>query len=509
MPATDQAVDIGSRLELLLDEHLIDKMTSGAHLQMHRPTRREVVLKTDASWEGNACAFQSVIRDGDLCRMYYRGLHYRHSGQPAQALADHERVLCMAESDDGINWRKPELGVHEFAGSKANNIVLTQSEMASFGGDAAHTSVFLDANPDCPADARYKVTVVGGKPKGMYTLGSPDGVHFTLMGEGPSVTDGAFDSQNLMFWDPVRAEYREYHRGFLDGNREILTAVSPDILSFPDPEWVTYPGAPREQLYTNAIQPYYRAPHVFVGFPMRYVDPGWTDPAMDLPGLDERLVRASSAKRYGTAITDGLFMSSRDGITFKRWGEAFIRPGPRQSRSWVYGDNFTFWGMVETPSEVEDAPDEISMYAVDGYWEGTYSEVRRYTLRVDGFVSANAPLAGGELVTRPMVFQGGNLTVNAETSAAGGIRVEIQDEAGKPIPGYGLADCPAIMCDSLRHTVRWNGGGDVRGLAGRPIRLRFRLSDADLYAFQFVPYVADPERPDVSQLSKQKADPTA
>jgi len=49
----------------------------------------------------------------------------------------------------------------------------------------------------------------------------------------------------------------------------------------------------------------------------------------------------------------------------------------------------------------------------------------------------------------------------------------------------------------------------VRGLAGRPIRLRFRLSDADLYAFQFVPYVANPERPDVSQLSKQKADPTA
>ncbi len=508
MATENTPVSIGSRLELLLDEHLIDRMTDGVRLQMHRPVRREVVLRTDARWEGNACAYQSVFRDGDLCWMYYRGLQYQNCGPGALALPDHEHVLCLAESDDGISWRRPELGIHEFEGSKANNIVLSPSDVARVGGDAAPTSVFLDANPDSPPDARYKITTVGSTPKGLYTLGSPDGIRFTLMSDRPSVTNGKFDSQNLMFWDPIRAEYREYHRGFVDGNREILTATSLDILSFPEPDLVTYPGAPREQLYTNAIQPYYRAPHIFVGFPMRYVDPGWSDPMMELPGLDERLARAGHQRRHGTALTDGLFMSSRDGITFKRWGEAFIRPGPRQSKSWVYGDNFTFWGMLETQSDVEDAPNEISIYAVDGYWEGTYTEVRRYTLRVDGFVSANAPLTGGDLLTSPMVFEGGNLTLNAETSAAGGIQVEILDAEGSTIPGYGLSECAPIFCDSLCHTVRWIKGGDLRPLAGQPIRLRFRLSDADLYAFQFVPYVPDLERPDVSQLNRQAEDPT-
>ena len=156
--------------------------------------------------------------------------------------------------------------------------------------------------------------------------------------------------------------------------------------------------------------------------------------------------------------------------------------------------------MVETKSHLEDAPDEISLYAVDGYWEGTYTSVRRYTLRVDGFVSVNAPFSGGEIVTKPIVFDGGNLALNVETGAAGSIQVEIQDVEGRPIDGYTLDECPEIFCDELRYIVRWRyQGGDVRALAGRPVRLRFMLRDADLYSFQFVPYEPEPERPDVTQ----------
>ena len=73
--------------------------------------------------------------------------------------------------------------------------------------------------------------------------------------------------------------------------------------------------------------------------------------------------------------------------------------------------------------------------------------------------------------------------------------MEIQDAAGKPIPGYTLAECPEIFGDDLALVVRWRKGGDVRPLAGKPVRLRFVLQDADLYAFQFVPYQADPVRP--------------
>ena len=499
--AAQEPVHIGSRLELLVDDFLIETMTGDARLQLHRPVRREIVFRTDAPWEGNASGYHSVFQDGDIYRVYYHGGHYLHSGPPAQELETHPWFLCYAESDDGINWRRPELGLFEFNGSTANNIILTPEAVAAVGGCPAHTAVFMDRNPACPPDERYKIVMYGTKPTGLYALKSADGVRFSLMSTEPLMTEGAFDSQNLAFWDPVREEYRLYHRGFKDGVRDILTATSPDFLSFPAPRWLEYPGAPKEHLYTNQIQPYYRAPHIFMGFPKRYTDRGWSEPMLALPGLEERLARAASHPRYGTAITDALFMTSRDGVTFKRWPEAFIRPGPRQRESWVYGDNLVFWGMLELPSHLEDAPNELSLYAADGYWEGVDAGFRRYTLRVDGFVSASASAAGGELIMRPLVFRGGNLALNAETSGAGSIRVEVQEADGTPIEGYTLEECPPIFCDTLRHIVRWEyEGGDLRALEGRPVRLRFVLTDADLYSFQFVRYEPEPERPDVVPL---------
>ena len=135
----------------------------------------------------------------------------------------------------------------------------------------------------------------------------------------------------------------------------------------------------------------------------------------------------------------------------------------------------------------------------------TYTSIRRYTLRIDGFVSVYAPFTGGEVITKPIIFEGGNLAINVSTSAAGGIRVEIQDIHGHPIDGYTLEECPEIFCDDIRHIVRWeNTGGDVRPLAGKPVRLRFVLRDADLYSFQFVPYRPDPERPKLEHYGGKK-----
>jgi hypothetical protein len=507
MPTQAPPLNLGSRLELLVDDHLIASLTGGARLQLHQPVRRDIVFQTDAPWEGNACAYHSVFQDGPIYRLYYHGLHYRFSGKPAQALADHAPNLCTAESDDGVHWRRPEVGLFEFDGSKANNIVLTPEHLAGIEGDPAHAHVFKDANPDCPPEARYKCVVVSWERKGLYVLQSPDGLHFTPMTKEPVITEGAFDSQNLMFWDSVRGEYRCYLRGFRDDYRDILTATSPDCLHFTQPQWLDYPGAPRQQLYTSQMQPYYRAPHLFLGFPARYTERGWEDPLLDLPGLDERLARAETHPRYGMSITDTLFMSSRDGQSFHRWSEAFIRPGPRQRESWVYGDNYLYCGMFETPSATEDAPNELSLYASDGYWEGVSNNMRRYTLRIDGFVSATAPFAGGELLTHPFLFAGGNLALNLETSGAGGVQVECQEADGTPIAGYTLADCPPIMGDHLRHIVRWRGsGGDVRPLAGRPVRLRITISDADVYSLQFVPYAPEPERPDLAALGLSSSD---
>ncbi|MBM3499632.1 MAG: hypothetical protein FJX74_13310, partial [Armatimonadetes bacterium] len=215
--AAQEPTHIGSRLELLVDDALTETMTDGTRLVLHQPVRREIVFRTDAPWEGNAAAYQSVFRDGDRYRMYYHGLHYRFSGPAAQAREDHPAVYCYAESPDGIHWTRPELGLFEFNGSRANNIILTPEKVAAFGGDPAHTATFLDANPACPPGERYKTLILGSKPLGLYVLKSGDGIRFTPLSREPSVTEGAFDSQNLIFWDPVREEYREYHRGFRNG----------------------------------------------------------------------------------------------------------------------------------------------------------------------------------------------------------------------------------------------------------------------------------------------------
>lgn len=112
---------------------------------------------------------------------------------------------------------------------------------------------------------------------------------------------------------------------------------------------------------------------------------------------------------FGSALTEGLFMSSRDGVTFHRWDEAFLRPGLERTGTWNYGHQFIAWQSVETASTLEGAPSELSLYATEGNWLGKAGEVtslRRYTLRLDGFVSAHASSAGGEFQTKPITFSG-------------------------------------------------------------------------------------------------------
>jgi hypothetical protein len=104
---------------------------------------------------------------------------------------------------------------------------------------------------------------------------------------------------------------------------------------------------------------------------------------------------------------------------------------------------------------------------------------------MDGFVSASAPMEGGELITKRLIFSGKNLILNFSSGAAGDIRVELQDEAGNPLPGYTLEDCPPVFGDSLERKVIWNGGSDLSALEGIPVRIRFILKDADLFSYRF------------------------
>ena len=471
--AAAEPIEVGSRLELMVDDYLIERFDGGAGLCLHRPTPREVAIVHDEPWEGSGTGYHTVFRDGDLYRMYYKGDELTVT---RGKVAGHPLVGAYAESKDGVHWVKPALGLFDFNGSKENNIV--------WMGPGGHDfTPFKDPNPNCKPEARYKAVASGGGKLLAFT--SPDGIHWSRLQDKPIITKGAFDSQNLAFWDTVRGQYRAYVRDFRKGLRDIRTATSRDFVNWTEPVWLEYPGAPAEQLYTNQIEPYYRAPHIFIGFPTRYIDRGWSASMEALPELEHRRLRSSANRRFGTALTDGLFMTSRDGRVFKRWGEAFLRPGLRPKDNWKYGDNYQAWGVVETKSDVPGAPNELSIYATESYWTGHADWLRRFTLRIDGFVSVQAPLAGGELVTRPLVFEGSKLEINFSTSAAGSVRIEIQDADGTPVEGFRLADCPEIFGDALERVVSWKGNSDVGRLAGKPVRLRFVLRDADLYSIRF------------------------
>ncbi len=369
----DEPIAVDSRRELFVDDLLIDG-SQDIEQRLHRPIPQDVAIVHDEAWEGNVSYYHTVFQDDDLYRMYYRGAHAGARSTYPDAVG--HQVVCYAESNDGIHWTKPQLHLHDFDGSKANNIIWT--------GVGNHNFVpFRDANPDCSPEARYKA--IGHGKGGLYVFQSPDAIHWSLITEKPVITKGAFDSQNLAFYDAVRGRYVDFHRGFNKGVRAIMTCTSNDFVHWTEPEWIEFTDNRNEHLYTNQTTAYPRAPHIFMSFPKRF-----------LPKRNPSFHRFS-----GTS--DIVFMTSRDGRTFHRWGEAFLRPGLQKER-WVNRNNFLAWGIVETASQLAGVADELSFYSIEGYYNGDDCRLRRYTMRPDGFVSMTAPYSGGEILTKPLTF---------------------------------------------------------------------------------------------------------
>ncbi len=239
-----------------------------------------------------------------------------------------------------------------------------------------------------------------------------------------------------------------------------MTCTSEDFEHWTDPVFIEYADDRKEHMYTNGVQPYFRAPHIYLGWPARFVPNRQKVPEHSAPG-----------------VSDAILMSSRDGLHFERWEEGFIRPGP-EPEVWTDRNNYPAWGMIQT------SPQELSLYWTEHYRHPTM-RLRRGTIRTDGFVSVHAGGEAGEMLTRALVFAGDRLVVNYATSAVGRLRFELCDEAGEAIEGYSYFDSEVLFGNEIEHAVIWPGGADVSALAGRPVRLRVQLQDADLYSIRF------------------------
>jgi hypothetical protein len=427
-PST-QVLEIGSRLEPFVDRFLIDRLDNTS-LRLHEP-----VLAPPMTEPANNMEYGTVIKDGDLFRLYTR------DGRGAKHDGDEPEVTRYCESRDGINWTRPKLGLFEIDGSKDNNVILHEPPFCH------NFSPFLDSRPGVPSEERFKA-LAGTVKSNLAAFVSGDGIHWRKLRNEPVITytkEYAFDSQNVSFWSVSEEKYICYFRHFLDKTlRSVCRTTSTDFVNWTEPVPLR-PNFPGEHIYTTLTHPYFRAPHIYIATPTRFH-----------PDRGES--------------TDIIFMTARgDGPFDRTFREAFIRPGLDPAR-WGNRSNYAALNVVPT------GPNEMSLYA---------TPFRRFVMRTDGFASVRAGADPGGLITHTLRFAGDELVVNYSTSAGGSLRVEIQDESGKPKPGFALDDCVTLVGDAVEQPVRWTRESSLSSLAGQPVRLRFAMQEADLFAIRF------------------------
>ena len=458
----EEAVEIGDRLELFLDDDLIAELSGSAQLLMHEP-----VKAADSENPFPRGHYTTVIWDEEAG--LYRG-YYRADGFWGQR-------TCYVESTDGVNWYKPVLDVYPDDESGLTNVIICPPSIDSENLQKFehNFSPFLDTREGVPASERYKAVAgyysdgeyTSGDVFGLYTLVSPDGIHWTRQSDEPVIKfnnalhSWAFDSQNVAFWSEAEQLYVCYYRHYKYSDSETSTrtigrATSPDFVTWTDEaaSFKTPNLSADEQLYTSQTAPYYRAPHIYISVAARYA----------LGNLGGKPATGN------VGAIDSMLMSSRAGSDhFDRiYDESFLRPGLEMA-SWTDRWNYTSLNFVPT------AYGEMSFYRYSG---------DRYTLRTDGFASVNAGAEGGEIITKPVIFSGEDLLLNFSASVKGSVVVELQDDYGIVYRGFEAKNCEPLTGDWIEKAVTWKNA-DVSSLIGKPVKIRFILTDCDLYSYKF------------------------
>jgi len=452
-------LDVDSKKQLLIDQRFIED-SEGIVLTVNEARKHpEPVLVADRPWESMCIGGYFTVREeAGRFRLWYDTFasDYRD---------DYDDRLCYADSNDGLHWEKPGLGLIEFQGSKDNNIVF--EDRSGFGYHGG--TVFTD--PSAPPSERYKTLYQarGGTRadqwhtcmRGAY---SEDGVHWHKY--SGLLADHLSDTQTVVYYDEGLRRYIGYFRLWTKtGRRAVGRSETHDFQQWPrNPALVLAPDDtdPADMhMYTNGY-------HIYHG------------------AADTHFFIITSFYKE-TDCTDIQLATSRDGINWNRVDRRpFIRLG-------VEGD----WDsrQIYVGAAVIPMGDEVWVYYT-GYRHRhgeAYPNVVSYggkigvaKVRRDGFISADAGYEGGYFTTPLLRFSGSRLELNYDAGAGGFIAVEILGENGYPLKGFSRTECNLLRGSSTAQTVTWHGGNDISSLANTPIHLRFTMRDSRLYAFQFL-----------------------
>lgn len=490
--SAESVVPLGGRKYLFIDDALVQE-SENLTFNVNPPRRAERVLD---NVQGHLVIFDD---GGDLVRLYCKG--------PKDSLA-------VLTSRDGVHWDKPDLG-HSYEG--ARNVVI--EDPVGMG------TIFVD--PNALPDERIKY-FSGYRGRGYYIYTSPDGLHFKR--NETSALPFRAASQSIAYYDDQRQTYVAFHRSDMPETAAGKTERAFVRTETTDPmrPWPFKPVSQSEHLAVarerriGKLLPWYldNGPLTPPGFGIEYPTAfatmdGFDPPATDIyvpknvkyawatdtylafpifyfhyegQGPRTREILGEESRKLGSGTLETQLAVSRDGLHWKRYPRPpYIKLGRHDGLD--IHKVYIAHGMVKRGEELWQyyygSEDYHSPWKKKG--EGGRDAVFRVVQRFDGFVSADTPYTGGQLVTRPLTFTGNRLVLNIDTGAAGYAQVGLLNKEGQPVEGYGLDDCVYINGDFMETEVEWlDKGKDVSALAGQPVQLVFRTRGAKLYTLQFV-----------------------
>jgi hypothetical protein len=517
-----EARDIGNRRQVFIDNRFVEDAV-GVRLVVHQPVKtKELTLAPEHPWEKHIGAYSTVIKVGDTYHLWYDAITPRPQAPDAGAWQGGLiRSLAYARSRDGIRWEKPELGLTEILGTRKNNVVLGYGAGGIQGG-LHSASVFLD--PNAPEAERFRLLAyVVEMPRALQLFSSHDGIHWRLTHRSVIVFESEkhhLDSQNIIFWDDQINKYAAYirrnlrpagsqgrvvarsesaHLGKFTNAEDSPVVLAPDGI---DPQYfdsVENRYIPLTDFYTGTVikdpwaqDAYYMFPAHYYHYSSRFHSEFKGEKVFDFEGDGQDAANAGPL--------DIRLAASRDGIKWLRYDRRpFVELGMKGE--WDSKSLYMVQGLVPALNDREmylyyQGSDRLHGWGyqpqsglLDQAGLGSAGQpdaITRVVLRRDGFISVRGDYAGGQFTTPLVRFQGNQLVLNVNTSAVGTVQVEILDELGNPIPGFRLQDCDRIhTTNEVNRPVTWNRQSDVSRLTGQPVRIRFVLFDADLYAFQF------------------------
>lgn len=442
-------------------------LTDGAFLHVCPPLDRQIILKAEMPWESRFIAFYTtMLRIGEEYRLYYTCRDTTGFGS-----------LCLATSKDGIHFERPNLGLREYNGSKANNML----NIDSLEGNVLYC-------PDAPEHERF-LYLAHTYPDGFFLHTSPDGIHWSMKPE--LLLDRFCDSQNIVLKNPEKEGYLVYARGWqrrkTDGMhmRTVVRMEWPDLhqplhLDKPTPlarwrhklpsivdECETVIACdsfdhPRTDVYTNAIERY---GDYFLAFPSLY----WHE-----------LSPAEGGKYPNDGDVEVMFLGSRDGHTFHRYDRTpYVRNEPcgRFSCKMAYmgpgilqeDGHLRHYGTIFRTRHGEQPERDA---CADG-------AIVAYDQRLDGFVCVNFPHTGGQMLTQPWTPTGKALYINADCGVTGQLAFALADEDGKILPGFDFSDAPSLHINDTHFPLQWRGG-DIPD--GHSLRILAKGASARLFS---------------------------